>query len=73
MLTLNRLRFPKRRTPWLTAWCLFFYTLLILRALFYGGSLAVMLLLIDSVARAILTRKGFAAFFKKAEGFMKNP
>jgi hypothetical protein len=32
-----------------------------------------MLLLIDPVARAILTRKGFAAFLKKAGGFMKNP
>jgi hypothetical protein len=32
-----------------------------------------MLLMIDPVARAILTRKGFAALFKKADGFMKNP
>jgi len=23
-ISINMLRFPKRRTPWLTAWCLFF-------------------------------------------------
>jgi hypothetical protein len=46
---------------------------LILRALFHGHLLAVMLLLIDPVARVILPRKGFAAFLKKTGGFMKNP
>jgi len=30
---MNMLRFPKRRTPWLTAWCLFFNTLLRLQLL----------------------------------------
>jgi hypothetical protein len=29
---LNMLRFPKRRTPWLTAWCLFFNTQIALLA-----------------------------------------
>jgi hypothetical protein len=27
LISLNMLRFPKRRTPWLTAWCLFLNTL----------------------------------------------
>jgi len=29
---MNMLRFPNRRTPWLTAWCLFLNTLLIINS-----------------------------------------